>query len=434
MRYPMEFDEQVKAAGSGTLISGFPAYVFTMDAPVDGDALRYGVEQSMRCHPLFCCRMVRSEEHVGEYEWEDNDLPAVVEHKDRDADCIFGDESNNYYPWIVTFDDCDVVYTCTHALTDGMGAVEFMKTVLYCYSERLGETMENDGSVLLPESATEKQITAQLELPAVVHGATPCDGIGNLDPLPVAQVDPRNYEPADADADTFSIRLPERDLKDCARKHNVTPTLCLVYYFAKAMVPLLEERKDAVKVLMAVDARSLIGSTTMHNCAYGVPLFYDVERFEGRPEELIMNVLRSKLDLAIDESNVRKMLYGMNRARQMARENPAIIEQAVSAGVDSLDKVEAQIVYSHLTRVRMPATLSNHITGITIGGKVTSSMFLVCGATYRNTVKLTVFQRSRGSRFVYNIVDLLKADGLECSVDVEAPRGSSTFTFCQEGR
>ena len=41
MRYPMEFDEQVKAAGSGTLISGFPAYVFTMDAPVDGDALRY---------------------------------------------------------------------------------------------------------------------------------------------------------------------------------------------------------------------------------------------------------------------------------------------------------------------------------------------------------------------------------------------------------
>lgn len=134
MRYLMDFDEQIKAQGTGTLVAGFPAYTFTMKEPVDGDALQLGVEQSMRCHPLFCCHMVKHDE----FEWETNELAPVVREIDIHSNFTYGDDSNNHYPWIVYYSGRNIVFTCTHALTDGMGACEFMKTALYCYCEHLG--------------------------------------------------------------------------------------------------------------------------------------------------------------------------------------------------------------------------------------------------------------------------------------------------------
>lgn len=185
--------------------------------------------------------------------------------------------------------------------------------------------MENDGSVLMPDEVTQAQLDAQTEIVSSTYGTTPSEGIGNLDPLPLAQIRGDCFIADDATSNVWTIHFSNARLKQLTRSKDVSPTLGLAYYFARAMIPFLAEKKDAIEIQIAADIRRLLGSTTSHNCAYGFHLFYDVEKFDGKPEELIMNVLRTKLDLALDESNVHKMLFGAHCAYEMARKDPSMM-------------------------------------------------------------------------------------------------------------
>lgn len=50
-----------------------------------------------------------------------------------------------------------ITLECFHALTDGMGAMEFLKTLVYQYLLLIGKEVQDEGMVLLPDSAPEQQ-------------------------------------------------------------------------------------------------------------------------------------------------------------------------------------------------------------------------------------------------------------------------------------
>lgn len=78
----------------------------------------------------------------------------------------------------------------------------------------------------------------------------------------------------------------------------------------------------------------------------------------------------------------------------------------------------------------MPQSLEDRIKGITIGGVTSDSkMFLICGATFKDDVGLTIFQRTQGDAFVHNIFNLLEEEGLKPQLELQNLWGNTEFVF-----
>ncbi|MFC3418667.1 alcohol acetyltransferase [Salinicoccus hispanicus] len=88
---------------------------------------------------------------------EYNDAPLHVK-KESDYPCAPIDtKSNNAYLIRVLYFDRRISVEIFHSLTDGGGAVEFLKTLVYQYLILKGESVAAEGAVLLPEDPPNKE-------------------------------------------------------------------------------------------------------------------------------------------------------------------------------------------------------------------------------------------------------------------------------------
>ena len=109
--------------------------------PIDADALRNAVDITMKRYPYFCVRLLKKGD---EFVFADNQSPVVI------ADTPKGKELNaaesNYH--MISFSGYDnwIVMDVFHGLTDGTGAYEVIRTLLFYYcSRRYNKTLSEEG-------------------------------------------------------------------------------------------------------------------------------------------------------------------------------------------------------------------------------------------------------------------------------------------------
>ena len=184
-----------------------------MQDPVDPDVLRNAVDATMERYPYFCIELQRRD---GDFVFAENLRPIVITNSSRGVE--LNSEDSNYHMIAFSWWDNTIMLDVFHGMTDGTGAYEVIRTLLYHYcSGRYQIALSREG-IRLPED----EIAAE-------EWADPVAGRTDL-PTPARREQPKALCPIDAAAcktttSTRPIASPFPKTSSCGSSPSITAVL-----------------------------------------------------------------------------------------------------------------------------------------------------------------------------------------------------------------
>lgn len=131
MRYNLGYMDKYPIEAAGSTVENNPMLRVFFRRPIDPVRLESAVLSAFKTYPLFGT----SVEFDHEYYLRTNERPLVILHcTEEDRPRTFG-KSNNGYPWRFCYDGNKLVFEWLHGVSDGMGAMSFLRQVLMIYFE-----------------------------------------------------------------------------------------------------------------------------------------------------------------------------------------------------------------------------------------------------------------------------------------------------------
>ena len=93
---------------------------------IDPDALRHAVDTTMQRYPYFCVELQKKD---GQFVFLDNTRPVVITNSLHGVE--LNAEESNYHMVAFAYQDNWIILDIFHGLTDGTGAYEVIRTLLY---------------------------------------------------------------------------------------------------------------------------------------------------------------------------------------------------------------------------------------------------------------------------------------------------------------
>lgn len=227
---------------------------------IDPDCMRSAVDTTMKRYPYLCVELKNREGN--RWEFIDNERPVVI------TDSLSGVELNsaesNFHMISFSWQDNWVVMDVFHALTDGTGAYEVVRTFLYYYcSNRYHAVISEDG----------------VRLAGDVIGAEEWDDpVLKATDLPTP---PRNDMPTalnlitaagleeDTDSTVYSIAVDEKEFMRFNIENDGSPATMISLLLSRAIAKLYPDRKNVIRVTMTVNQRRALGTPLAHQSLVG---------------------------------------------------------------------------------------------------------------------------------------------------------------------
>lgn len=186
--------------------------------------MRHAVAQTMERYPYLCVELKKD----GEYYLAPNPRPVTVTHSLSGVKLNTA-ESNYHLISFSYFDDW-VILDIYHAITDGTGAYEVLRTFLYYYlSERYGVELSKEGVRLVGDIIAQEEwddpIAKLTDLPAPSGGQ-----------LPKAMIPAKAAGLKEEDRVTvYSIALSENEFMQFNVKNNGSPSTMVSLLLSRAL-------------------------------------------------------------------------------------------------------------------------------------------------------------------------------------------------------
>ncbi len=306
-----------------------------------------------------------------------------------------------------------------HALTDGTGALVFVKTLLAEYlSEKYGLSVPAEKGVLgrLEEPSLEEledsfaryagDVTASRAESTAYHltGTPERDGYKNL----------------------VTMMIPAEKLRACAKKHGVSVTELLCAAMMQAIgelqaekVPNVRHRKP-VKVLIPVNLRNLFPSRSLRNFASYITPEIDPRMGDCSFSELC-SLVHHKMGL---ENNRRTMRakFAANVASERSpilRVMPLFIKNiAMKAVFDAVGECKSCLCLSNLGRVELPEVMVPYVQRMDFIIGVQARAPHDCGVvTWGDTVYINCIRSIQEPELEYRFYRVLHRLGLPVKVE-----------------
>ena len=306
-----------------------------------------------------------------------------------------------------------------HALTDGTGALVFVKTLLAEYlSEKYGLSVPAEKGVLgrLEEPSPEEledsfahyagDVTASRAESTAYHlsGTPERDGYKNL----------------------VTMMIPAEKLRACAKEHGVSVTELLCAAMMQAIgelqaekVPNVRHRKP-VKVLIPVNLRNLFPSRSLRNFASYITPEIDPRMGDCSFSELC-SLVHHKMGL---ENNRRTMRakFAANVASERSpilRVMPLFIKNiAMKAVFDAVGECKSCLCLSNLGRVELPEVMVPYVQRMDFIIGVQARAPHDCGVvTWGDTVYINCIRSSQEPELEYRFYRVLHRLGLPVKVE-----------------
>ena len=306
-----------------------------------------------------------------------------------------------------------------HALTDGTGALVFVKTLLAEYlSEKYGLSVPAEKGVLgrLEEPAPEEledsfaryagDVTASRAESTAYHlsGTPERDGYKNL----------------------VTMMIPAEKLRACAKEHGVSVTELLCAAMMQAIgelqaekVPNVRHRKP-VKVLIPVNLRNLFPSRSLRNFASYITPEIDPRMGDCSFSELC-SLVHHKMGL---ENNRRTMRakFAANVASERSpilRVMPLFIKNiAMKAVFDAVGECKSCLCLSNLGRVELPEVMVPYVQRMDFIIGVQARAPHDCGVvTWGDTVYINCIRSIQEPELEYHFYRVLHRLGLPVKVE-----------------
>ena len=227
---------------------------------VDPDCMRDAVDTTMKRYPYFCVELKTGEGNRWEY--ADNDRPVVITNSLSGVE--LNSEASNYHLISFSYQDNWIIMDVSHAMTDGTGAYEVVRTFLYYYcSQRYHVTISDEGVRLAgdvivqeewddpTEKATDLPTPPRMEMPP------------SLNPVTAAQLE------NDTEKTVYSIAIDEKEFMRFNIQNDGSPATMIALLLSRAVARLYPDRKDVIRVTLALNQRGALGTPKAHQSLVG---------------------------------------------------------------------------------------------------------------------------------------------------------------------
>ena len=270
----------------------------TLTEPVDIELLSAVIEDLRSRYPFFYGKVKIEDEDLV---FEPNPLPIVVRNSWEPIH-LFSKESN-YHFLSFKVDGNRFAAEFSHAFSDGMGFMSYLKSLLYCYiTRKTGEKLDPTGFHLpgeeIPESETGNPFES-FNLDSVdlsVPNAIANDQIYRL---------PEEITGAKNHWQITYIQMPEASVMDYCKKNGATPNVLFATLLAKAIRRLDPASEKVIRVGVAIDGKSIVGNMNNYRA---FPEFAHLDYYKEQENEDLAATLKAKRAELKAEASVEKIL------------------------------------------------------------------------------------------------------------------------------
>ena len=218
---------------------------------IDSDVLRHAVDSTMERYPYFC---VELQKKGGQYIFAENHRPVVITNSLHGVD--LNTEDSNFHMIAFCFQDNWIILDVFHGMTDGTGAYEVLRTLLYYYcSERYHVKLNDEGIRLAGDAVSEEEWV---------------DPVANRNDLPIP---PRNemsnalnlIASAGLENDhrhtVYSISISESEFMRFNLDNDGSPGTMVSLLLSRAIAKLYPDSKDPIRITLCVNQRIALQET-----------------------------------------------------------------------------------------------------------------------------------------------------------------------------
>lgn len=399
--YRLSFDGQVNAS----LNNQFPYYIFEMQELVDAERLQKAVIDALKYHPTFKTRLIKKR---FKYYLEENEKLPVVRENAWEEPIIYGQEDTNEYPWIITCCENKIVFTCAHAICDGMGALHLLKDVLNCYfgfnvdEYDLDKTIE-DSFAINSNNTAKAPFNRKKQEPPVA--------------IPMHMFETENDR-----CEIYRFVISKNSIKELSERTETSAFAMLSGMAAKALSRTLDIDAGNINIMIATDLRRQYGSVTDRGFVLTPELVYNVEKLKNKDMFLTGTALRSQLDLFMDKDNLDYEIAKANKNNALLNLCPFILNLVKKTFYEMLYSPRANIVYTHLVQMGLTPELEEKIVDFYIAGaKLPSPLIVILGSNFGDKISLTFGEYIKNNIFTLEFAKVLEEEGIAYQMEQVVP-------------
>ncbi|MBR1483780.1 MAG: hypothetical protein IJ598_12570 [Ruminococcus sp.] len=249
-----------------------PLYVTTKESPneiririrmrdlIDPEILRRAVDMTMKRYPYFCVELQKKE---GRYVFAENHRPVVITDSLHGVD--LNSEDSNYHMIAFCRKDNWIVLDVFHGMTDGTGAYEVVRTLLYYYcSERYNVKLKEEGIRLVGDEIPEEEwidpVVSRTDLPSPKQNELMSDALNLITEAGLKE---------DHCHTVYSIAISETEFMRFNLDNDGSPGTMFSLLLSRAIAKLFPEAGNTIRIALCVNQRKALHAPLAHQSLVG---------------------------------------------------------------------------------------------------------------------------------------------------------------------
>ena len=289
---------------------------------IDPETMRRAVDTTMTRYPYFCVELQKKENR---YLFAQNSRPIVIADSPRGV-VLASEESNYHFVAFSCFDDW-MFMDMSHALTDGTGAIEVIRTLLYYYcTEHYHARFEKNGirlaGDLIPAEEWEDPALRIPDPPASEGEEIP----DALDLIEEGKLQ------ADKEKTVFSITIPESEFMRFNLQNDGSPATMTTLFLSRAVAALYPDSEKPIRISLCVNLRKALRAPLAHQSLVGGAWLEYKEKMRNWPLDRQATAYRGMVFVQTRDESALASLAGINRNARNLLSMETDRERADAAG------------------------------------------------------------------------------------------------------
>ena len=388
----------------------------TLQDAVDRDVLASALEVTVKRFPSIAARLRKGA--FWYYLQQVESAPAIREEYSYPLTYMSKEEMRQCAFRVIVFHN-RIAVEFFHSLTDGTGALIFLKNLVAEYLEqKYGVAIPLEHGILdRRQSPTEEELEDCFPK--------------NAGAVPASRRDTDAWHMSgEPQKDGFlhltCFRIPVREALDAAHRYHATLTVFMSAVMMKALINLQNEknpsvrRQKRIKLLIPVNLRQLFPSRTLRNFA-----MYTIPELDPRLGDYtldeICNVIRHKMGAEFTAKHMSRVIAtNVNDEKNpLVRLIPLPIKNAVMKAIfDSVGEKKSCLTLSNLGQVRVPDAMAGYIRRFDFILGVQAAAPYNCGMlSFGDTVYVNFIRNIKDAELERHFFAVLQELGISATVE-----------------
>jgi len=331
----------------------------TLTEPVDAAVLKTSLDVTVKRFPSIAARLRKGA--FWYYLQQVETAPEIREEFSYPLTYMSNEEMRRYAFRVIAYEN-RIAVEFFHSLTDGSGALIFLKNLL-------AEYLEQKHAVKVPHQDGILDRT----LPPPEEELEDCFP-KNAGPVPISRKDTDAWHmygemQKDGYLNLTCFKIPVKDVLDAAHRHGATLTEFIAAVVMKSLANLQTEKNPVVrkqkriKVLIPVNLRNIFPSKTLRNFA-----MYTIPEIDPRLGEYTLDelcrIVHHKMGMEFTAKHMGRVIAtNVNDERNpLVRLVPLPIKNAIMKAIfDSVGEKKSCLSLSNLGRIKVPQIMEPYI-------------------------------------------------------------------------